>query len=231
MRRFGTKLLAAAVLTCLAGAAGAENKFDYCLLCHGTAANGNAGIRAPKLSGVEPWYLTRQLENFASGIRGTPGGDDSGHEMGPVGMRVKQEGTLDAAVAFVGVDGSVVRFNTIYRPRRYGLRILQENREQGFVASRGGRFTDNLIAFNSGEWRGAANIGPNTAPETFSFERNFWYSLDRPERSRPQLPVSETGGSHGQDPLFTDPETGDLRLRERSPAARAGAPAFRRSGD
>ena len=102
MRRFRTKLLAAAVLACLASAAGAENKFDYCLLCHGAAANGNAGIRAPKLSGVEPWYLTRQLENFASGIRGTPGGDDSGHEMGPVGMRVKQEGTLDAAVAFVG---------------------------------------------------------------------------------------------------------------------------------
>jgi cytochrome c oxidase subunit II len=102
MRRFRTKLMVAAVTACLAGVAGAENKFDYCLLCHGAAANGNAGIQAPKLSGVEPWYLTRQLENFASGIRGTPGGDDSGHEMGPVGMRVKQEGTLEAAVAFVG---------------------------------------------------------------------------------------------------------------------------------
>jgi cytochrome c oxidase subunit 2 len=102
MRRFRTRLLAAAVVATLAGAAGAENKFDYCLLCHGSAANGNAGIRAPKLSGVEPWYLTRQLENFASGIRGMPGADDSGHEMGPVGMRVKQEGTLPDAVAFIG---------------------------------------------------------------------------------------------------------------------------------
>jgi cytochrome c oxidase subunit 2 len=102
VRRFRKKLLIAAVVACLSNAAGAENKFDYCLLCHGSAADGNAGIRAPKLSGVEPWYLTRQLENFASGIRGTPGGDDSGHEMGPVGMRVKQEGSLDAAVAFIG---------------------------------------------------------------------------------------------------------------------------------
>jgi len=96
------KLLAAAVCTSLAVAASAENKFDYCLLCHGAAANGNAGILAPKLSDVEPWYLTRQLENFAAGLRGTPGDDASGHEMGPVGMRVKQEGTLPDAVTFIG---------------------------------------------------------------------------------------------------------------------------------
>jgi len=88
---------------CFAGdAAHAGNQFDYCLLCHGSSANGNAGIRAPKLSGMEPWYLSRQLENFASGARGVPAADDSGHEMGPVGMRLKQEGVLDAAVQFIG---------------------------------------------------------------------------------------------------------------------------------
>lgn len=85
-----------------AGSARAENKFDYCLLCHGAGANGNLGIRAPKLSGMEPWYLSRQLENFAAGIRGVPGDDVAGHEMGPVGMRLEQEGTRDAAVQFIG---------------------------------------------------------------------------------------------------------------------------------
>jgi len=85
-----------------AGIARAENKFDYCLLCHGADANGNFGIRAPKISGVEPWYLSRQLENFAAGVRGMPGDDAAGHEMGPVGMRLKQEGTLEAAVEYIG---------------------------------------------------------------------------------------------------------------------------------
>ena len=33
-----------------------------------------------------------------------------------------------APVAFVGVDGAVVRHNTIYRPRRWAFRILQETR-------------------------------------------------------------------------------------------------------
>ena len=101
-----------------------ENKFDYCLLCHGANANGNAGIRAPKLSGMEPWYLARQLENFAAGVRGTPAGDAAGHEMGPVGLRVKAEGALEAAVAFIGtleskrpaptVTGDVAHGKTLY---------------------------------------------------------------------------------------------------------------------
>ena len=82
--------------------ADSANEFDHCLLCHGANANGNEGIRAPKLSGMEPWYLTRQLEYFASGIRGKPEADVAGHEMGPVGLRAKNEGQIDAAVAFIG---------------------------------------------------------------------------------------------------------------------------------
>ena len=107
-----------------AGSARAENKFDYCLLCHGADANGNYGIRAPKISGVEPWYLSRQLENFAAGMRGAPEDDGAGHEMGPVGMRVKHEGTLQAAVDYIGtlksrrpaptVSGDVARGKTLY---------------------------------------------------------------------------------------------------------------------
>jgi len=95
-------IAASAALTLFAGSVSAGNDFDYCLLCHGANANGNYGIRAPKLSGMEPWYLARQLENFAVGARGTPADDVSGHEMGPVGMRLKAEGTLDAAVQFIG---------------------------------------------------------------------------------------------------------------------------------
>jgi cytochrome c oxidase subunit II len=117
------KKLLVAMLASLAGVAGAENKFDYCLLCHGAAANGNAGIRAPKLSGVEPWYLTRQLENFAAGIRGTPAGDDSGHEMGPVGLRVKQEGALVDAVAFVGSQPSAKPAPTLAGDAKHGKQL------------------------------------------------------------------------------------------------------------
>jgi cytochrome c553 len=89
-------------LSLIVGSASAGNDFDYCLLCHGSNANGNYGIRAPKISGMEPWYLARQLENFAAGARGVAAEDAPGHEMGPVGMRLRAEGTLDAAVKFIG---------------------------------------------------------------------------------------------------------------------------------
>ena len=102
MRRLSAALLAIVVLSLLARAATAGNRFDYCLLCHGANANGNYGIRAPKLSGMEDWYLRRQLENFASGARGMPADDAAGHEMRPVALRLQQEGVLAEAVKFIG---------------------------------------------------------------------------------------------------------------------------------
>ncbi|MBI5689366.1 MAG: hypothetical protein HZC55_04660 [Verrucomicrobia bacterium] len=109
-------------------------------------------------------------------------------------------GTL-APVAFVGVDGAVVRFNTIERPGRWAVRILQENRSAAFVACRNGEFADNLVIFEAARWaEGGVNVGAGTAPETFRFARNWWYCVDRPARSQPKLPVPEQGGVYGRDP-------------------------------
>lgn len=132
-----------------------------------------------------------------------------------------------AAMAFVGVDGAVVRFNTIYRPQRWALRILQENTAPGFVPSRNGEFTDNIIVFHSSQWaESGVGIGANTAPRTFKFARNLWYCVDNPTRSRPTLPVTETGGVYGQSPQFRDADGGDVRLRPDSPARKMGADAL-----
>jgi hypothetical protein len=131
------------------------------------------------------------------------------------------------AIAFVGVDGAIVRFNTIYRPKRWAIRILQETREEGFVPCRNGVFTDNLIVFRSDEWaEGGVNIGPFTAPQTFTFARNWWFCLDKPEQSRPNLPVPEKDGVYGIDPKLRDPEKGDLSVLPDSPARKVGAHAF-----
>jgi len=104
-----------------------------------------------------------------------------------------------APVAFVGVDGAIVRFNTIDVPGRWVLRILQENKSPGFVACRNGQFTDNLIRFDSSRWsEGGVNIGAGTAPETFRFARNWWYCSDDPGRSQPKLPTPEAAGVYGR---------------------------------
>lgn len=107
-----------------------------------------------------------------------------------------------APVAFVGVNGAVVRFNTIVVPGRWALRILQENRAEDFMPCRDGVFSDNVVIFESSHWAsGGVNIGSGTAPETFTFARNWWWCRDQPTQSRPQLPTPETDGVYGRDPV------------------------------
>jgi cytochrome c553 len=118
-------LLLGVVAALAFGSAQAGNEFDYCLLCHGTSGNGNYGIRAPKVSGVEPWYLKRQLENFAAGIRGTPPGDAPGHEMAPVALRLREEGQLDAAVAFLAKLDSARPVPTVTGNVAHGRKLYE----------------------------------------------------------------------------------------------------------
>jgi hypothetical protein len=118
-------------------------------------------------------------------------------------------------IAFVGIDGAVVRFNTIERPSRWTLRILQETKAAGFVACRNGEFTDNVIVFDAARVPdGNINVGAGTAPETFTFARNWWYAADQPARSRPKLPVVETDGVYGQPIEAAKGKAGAEALRE-----------------
>jgi hypothetical protein len=136
-----------------------------------------------------------------------------------------------AAVAFTGADGATVRFNTIYRPENYALRILQENTGPGFVPCRNGAFENNVVVFRSEKWQDdGINIGPNTAPQTFKFARNLWYCEDRPDRSTPKRPTAEADGVVGKDPQFRDAAKGDFGVKPGSPAADRGAHALPKPG-
>ena len=51
----------------------AAEEFVYCTVCHGVQLMGNQIIKAPRLSGMEPWYVEKQLHNFKKEIRGLHG--------------------------------------------------------------------------------------------------------------------------------------------------------------
>lgn len=109
------------------------------------------------------------------------------------------EGSLCAA-AFVGVDGAEFTGNTILFPSKWIFRILQETKEPGFVPCRNGVVKNNKIVFRREQVQVEVNIGPGAAPETFRFEGNQWFAEDRPQASKPKLPVEETSGVYGSDP-------------------------------
>lgn len=138
----------------------------------------------------------------------------------------------EAAVAFVGVDGAVVRYNTIYQSEKYAIRILQERpTSAGFLPCRNGVFENNLVVFRSDKWAdGGINIGPDTTPKTFQFSGNLWYCEDQPGRSEPRLPSAETNGVIGKNPLFIDPAKGDFGVGPDSPARGRGAHALPDAG-
>lgn len=133
----------------------------------------------------------------------------------------------DAAVAFVGVDGAVVRFNTIYHPTRWTFRILQETRSEGFVPCRRGTFTDNIVVV-ANPAASHPNIGDATSPETFIFARNVWYCETDPSSSKPSLPSLEQDGQYGVDPRLKDPAKGDFTPAPDGPAIKTGAIALPR---
>jgi hypothetical protein len=112
----------------------------------------------------------------------------------------------DCAAAFTGVDGAVFEGNVIVNPSHWVFRILQETRLEGFPPCRNVVVRGNVVVFQRSGLRAEVNIGSGTAPETFRFERNWWFAEDAPQRSRPTLPGVVVGQVHGQDPKL-DPDT------------------------
>ena len=128
-----------------------------------------------------------------------------------------------AAVAFVSQTDCVVRYNTIYRPRSWAFRILQESVGPTFVPSRRGTVEHNVIVWQSGEMRAAINVGGNTEPRSFVFRANLWHCEGQPAASRPDLPADEAGGVYGVDPKLKDPAKEDLLVTEPRATGQAGA--------
>lgn len=109
------------------------------------------------------------------------------------------EGGLCAA-AFVGVDGAEFTGNTILFPEKWIFRMLQETTAPGFVPCRNVLVKDNRIVFRRSQVQTEVNVGGGTEPASFRFEANRWFAEDRPQASKPRLPVAEQGGTHGVDP-------------------------------
>jgi cytochrome c553 len=94
--RFAT----AVALGLLGGSAAHSADYGYCTVCHGADGNGNLAIHAPKIAGIEPWYLKNQFEHFRAGLRGTHAEDTPGMEMRPVAEPM-DDATIATVAAYV----------------------------------------------------------------------------------------------------------------------------------
>jgi cytochrome c oxidase subunit 2 len=76
--------------------------YAVCAACHGTQAEGNAAMHAPRLAGQDAWYLRRQLENFRQGTRGAHEADTWGKTMVPMAMTLPDAAAVNNVVAYIG---------------------------------------------------------------------------------------------------------------------------------
>ena len=75
--------------------------YNTCAYCHGKDGEGIEAVNAPGLAGATDWYLTRQLENFKSGVRGSHPQDYYGYQMGLLGITLRDEQAIKDVVAYI----------------------------------------------------------------------------------------------------------------------------------
>ena len=76
-----------------------------CGACHGTSAEGNAALKAPRLAGLDAAYIKRQFAHFRGGVRGTDPQDLQGRQMALMARTVPAERDLDDIIAFIHQQG------------------------------------------------------------------------------------------------------------------------------
>lgn len=176
-----TKLILLLMLMLLPGALRAEEfsivpeQFGYCVTCHGVELQGNKSVDAPRLNGLNSWYIRNQLQAFRNGWRGTHALDLVGMEMRPQATVLDEDG-VEAAVLFVS---------------QVAVRSGGPDSVKG-DASRGANFYTTCAACHGNQAQGNEALN---APRLAG--QSDWYLVNQLEKYRLGIRGSAAGDIHG----------------------------------
>lgn len=74
---------------------------NSCGACHGAKAEGVAALQAPSLHQLDAAYLTRQLEYFRTGVRGSDKSDKPGRQMAMMARTLPGEQEITQVIAYI----------------------------------------------------------------------------------------------------------------------------------
>ncbi|MGY5797412.1 c-type cytochrome [Rheinheimera faecalis] len=97
---------------------------QYCLVCHGSNAQGNEAISAPNLAILPDWYLSSQLQAFQSGWRGHQTTDSYSKEMMAVAKSMSTE-DVKRAIGFITGFQASKAVETVAGDVSHGKQLFQ----------------------------------------------------------------------------------------------------------
>ena len=76
-------------------------QYAVCASCHGPQGQGQQALNAPKLAGLDPWYIRKQLQNYKEGLRGAHEDDVFGRQMAPMARTLATDAAVDNVIAHI----------------------------------------------------------------------------------------------------------------------------------
>jgi cytochrome c oxidase subunit 2 len=80
-------------------------RFSICGACHGLQGQGNRELGAPRIAALPSWYVSRQLQSFASGSRGGPESDRTSQQMAPFARNLSSADIADLSAYVESLPG------------------------------------------------------------------------------------------------------------------------------
>ena len=74
---------------------------SICGSCHGPQGKGNTAMNAPRLNGLDDWYLKRQISKFRNSLRGAHPQDKFGAQMVPMVALLKDDQAINDVIAYI----------------------------------------------------------------------------------------------------------------------------------
>lgn len=107
-----------------ASATAGQQQYAVCASCHGQQGEGNPAMNAPRLNGLQTWYIERQLKYYQSGVRGAHPDDQYGRQMAPMAAMLSSDEAVRNMAAYISqlpltdspntINGNVQRGKSIY---------------------------------------------------------------------------------------------------------------------
>ena len=108
-------------------AAEGERLYAPCASCHGVQAEGNQTLQAPALAGLSADYLSRQLEHFKAGRRGSDPADSIAAPMRAMAATLVDEQAVKAVATYLAglplpaitpsLSGNVAQGSRLYQAK------------------------------------------------------------------------------------------------------------------